>query len=160
MFRKFTFILLFYVGLNNSAFSQEFWTIGPMIHVNFGGEKTRVSYAVEVAYWNLNNFYHSVDGGLEFESKRIRIYSELQTGFGLAGIGFGPLLEFNMEEGNAHIGFQGTLWGNYFLGFDYRKRWINKTKYNCGGIYVKVPFASSGTGNSSGNSTSHFDWDD
>jgi hypothetical protein len=48
--------------------------------------KKRLSYAIEVAYWNLQNFYYSVDGGFEFEHKKIRIYSEIQTGIIVTGV--------------------------------------------------------------------------
>lgn len=158
---KKVFLLLFFLtGVSRLCFSQQIWTIGPMIHINFGGEKVRVSYAIESSYWNLNNFYYGIDGGIEFESNKFRIYSEMQTGFGLAGIAFGPLLEINTNEGTAHFGTQGSLWGNYFLGVDFRKRWVNKTKYNCFGVYAKLPFVIGGNG-SSGNGSHHYsDFDD
>jgi hypothetical protein len=127
-----------------------------MIHFNFGGEKPRVSYAVEVAYWNLEHFFYSVDGGLELESGKFRIYSELQTGIGLAGAACGPVLEFNTRQGGTHLGVQGSLWANYFLGGNFRIRRIGKTTYTCLGLYAKVPFASFGL---NGDNDNHHDWD-
>lgn len=147
-----------------SSLSQEIWTIGPMVHLNFGGEKKRMSYSLEFAYWNLDHFYYSVDGGIEFEQKKIRIYSEIQTGIGVTGISCGPLLEINKQDRQAHIGFQTTAWLNYFIGADFRKRWVNKTRYNCVGMYAKIPVAASGLSSSNSNSSNnsshhHWNWD-
>lgn len=139
------------------SFSQEVWTIGPMFHYNFGGEKRHFSFAIETAYWNLKHFYYSIDGGLEFGKKRIRLYSEAQTGIGLVGVGCGPVLEINTAEGKAHLGLQTTIWANYYVGLDYRYRRIDKTNFNCIGIYAKVPFATSGMSSSGGGS---HNWDD
>jgi hypothetical protein len=91
-----------------SVRAQEVWTLGPMIHINFGGdEKISTSFSIEGAYWNLNNFYHSVDVGLEFDRGKFRIYSEAQTGIGLTGLSFGPVLEFHRGHG-VHLGAQGS----------------------------------------------------
>jgi hypothetical protein len=155
--KKFYLLALLTLGIWKTGFSQQIWSVGPMIHFNFGGEKPRVSYAVEVAYWNLEHFFYSIDGGLELESGKIRLYSEMQTGFGLAGIACGPVLEFNTRQGSTHLGIQGSLWANYFLGADFRLRRVNKTTYTCIGIYAKAPFASSGL---DGDNDGHdFDWD-
>jgi len=145
-----------------SAWSQEVWTVGPMVHINFSkGQKTRVSGGIEFAYWNFNHFFHSVDGGFEFEKNKFRIYSELQTGILLTGISCGPVLEFSNT--GTHVGIQGSAWLNYFLGFDYRKRWIDGKRYNSGGIYVKVPVATTGLETDGTNSSHHHgdaDWHD
>jgi hypothetical protein len=133
--------------------------------MNFGGEKKRLSYAIEVAYWNLRNFYYSVDGGLEFEHKKVRIYSELQTGIGLTGVSCGPLLEINTEQKKVHLGFQASAWVNVFIGADFRKRWVNKTSYNCVGMYAKVPLGPSslscvlGTSDNGDGDSWDDDWD-
>lgn len=158
MKRIIVFTLLITLNFNFKTFGQSFWTIGPMFHYNFGGEKRHFSFAIETAYWNIKNVPYSIDGGLEFGKKRFRLYSEVQTGIGVFGISCGPALEINTAEGKAHLGFQTTIWGNYFLGFDYRFRKIDKTKFHCIGIYGKVPFATQDM-NSSGNS-SHHHWGD
>ncbi|MBL7932915.1 MAG: hypothetical protein JNL60_13490 [Bacteroidia bacterium] len=119
---------------------QTIWTLGPMLHVNFGGEKVRVSYALELAYWNFRNVPYSVDFAMEFERKRIRLYSEAQTGVGVAGIAAGPVIEIQTDKPALRVGLQGSVWANYFLGFDFRFRYIDKKKLYCPGIYVKVPF--------------------
>jgi hypothetical protein len=157
--KKLYVLVLFFIGMCNTSFSQRIWTMGPMIHFNFGGEKPRVSYSFEVAYWNLDHFFYSIDGGLEVESGKFRLYSELQTGIGLAGIACGPVLEINTRQGGTHLGVQGSVWANYFLGMDVRKRWVNKTTYTSLGLYVKAPFASSGSNNDGNESHHHWDWD-
>jgi hypothetical protein len=131
-----------------------------MLHINFGGDKPHGSFAVELAYWNLEHFPYSIDGGVEFESKRIRFYSEAQTGILVAGLSLGPVFQINTDEGSAHLGIQTSLWANYYLGFDYRKRWIDKKKFNCIGTYVKLPVALNGYDDSkSGGNHGDWDWD-
>jgi hypothetical protein len=163
---KYTIIILLLILSTTLVSAQEVWTFGPMIQVNFGGEKTNISYGIEGAYWNLSHFYYGVDGGLEYGNNRMRLYSELQTGFGLAGIAMGPVLEYNTTVSQAHMGFQYTIWANYFFGFDYRRRWVDTTTYNCIGIYLKVPFKTTGLDNSNNTTTNstnshhhHWDWD-
>jgi len=151
-------IFLFLLG-PGSLSAQELWTIGPMLHVNFGVEKRTTSFAIEVAYWNLKSFYYSIDGAIEFDRHRIRLYSELQTGIGLTGISLGPVFEVNTKEGKFHAGIQGSAWINYILGVDYRIRWINKTNYQCFGGYVKLPIAQSGL-DTDGDGDGLDDWDD
>ena len=161
--KKLFLILLFFVTSLNLIFSQQIWTIGPMVHFNFGVEKPTVSYGIEGAYWNFDHFFHSVDAGIEFERSKIRIYSELQTGIVLAGIGCGPLLEINTSERSAHMGVQGSLWLNCFLGFDCRLRKVgNNNSIGCFGLYGKVPFTSNGIYNSDEyhHHHHHHDWDD
>ena len=148
----------------NICFSQEVWMFGPMVHLNFGDGKPNVSYGVEGSYWDISHFLYGVDAGIEYGSKRLRLYSELQTGFALAGVAFGPVLEYNTGESQLHLGTQYTLWANYFWGFDYRHRWIDKTKFNCIGTYVKIPVKNiedDGSKSSifSGSSHHHHDWD-
>lgn len=156
-FRYFTtigFILIF----SECSFSQEIWTIGPMLHVNFGGEKRSTSFAIEAAYWNLNKFYHSVDFAVEFDRGSIRLYSEAQTGIGLTGISLGPVIEFS--NGGTWLGVQGSCWANYILGIDYRMRFIDKKKFYCVGLYAKLPFATTGLSDGSNHSFNWSDWDD
>ena len=153
------------VAASERAFSQEheiIWTIGPMFHYNFGGEKRTTSFGIEAAYWDVTHFPYGVDAAIEFDRNRIRLYSEAQTGVGLVGISLGPVVEFNTKAAKVHLGVQGSGWANYFLGVDYRFRYIDKTKYHCVGLYAKIPFATSGIDSSSGSSHSHshsWDWD-
>ena len=158
MKRTILILALFLLSFNLKTFGQSVWTIGPMIHYNFGGEKRHFSWAVEVAYWNIKNIPYSFDGAIEFSKKRIRIYSEVQTGVGAAGVSLGPVLEINKEEHKAHLGFQTTVWANYFLGLDYRYRRIDKTNFHCIGTYAKVPFGRKDWKSSDGNG--HSDWGD
>jgi hypothetical protein len=131
----FIFALLSFKG-----WSQTIWTVGPMFHINIGGEKVRCSYALEFAYWNFSHFPYSLDMAIEFEKKRIRLYSEAQTGIGVAGISAGPVFEIQTDKPACKLGFQGSLWANYYLGFDLRIRYIDKTTFFCPGTYVKGGF--------------------
>ncbi len=159
MNKKIVVISLFFFIFFN-CFSQQIWTIGPMVHYNFNNGKNHFSYALECSFWNLEHFFYSIDGGIEFESKKIRIYSELQTGILVAGISLGPLLEINTNENKTHFGIQSSIWANYLIGVDYRMRWVNKEKSNCIGLYFKLPIADSGFSSSSRSSHHHYsDWD-
>lgn len=52
------------------VYAQTIWTVGPMLHINFGGEKTRASWGLEFAYWNFAHFPYSIDMAAEFEKKK------------------------------------------------------------------------------------------
>jgi hypothetical protein len=157
-------LLLFFTNFFISS-SQTIWTVGPMLHVNFGGKegekKVKVSYALEFAYWNFSRFPYSFDFAAEFGKKRIRLYTEAQTGIGIAGISAGPVLEIQTDKSACKLGFQTTVWANYFLGFDYRYRRIDKTNFNCIGTYVKGGFnARDENGEKIESSGSYHHWDD
>lgn len=155
--RKFIpFVLALHVATAVAAQTKEVFMFGPMLHLNFGGEKMRISVALELSYWNYENFPYSFDGGLEIEKQKIRLYSEVQTGIGLAGISLGPVLEFRTDEKNLKGGFQTSLWANYFLGFDLRLRRIGKQTYICPGTYVKIPLGIYGD---DADGDSDWDWD-
>ena len=143
------------VTISERSFSQEIWTIGPMLHVNFGGgEKRSTSFAIETAYWNLSKFYYSVDFAIEFDRGRLRLYSEAQTGIGLTGLSLGPVVEFS--NSGTRLGVQGSCWANYFLGIDYRIRFIDKKRFHAVGLYAKLPLATGGLRDGSHHS---FNWD-
>ena len=133
-------LLLSFIGTSTLSFSQTVFMLGPIVHFNFGEHKPRISYGFECSYWDVRYFNYGVDVGAEYESEKFRIYSELETGVGIAGVAAGPVFELNTTENKTHLGFQGSVWTNFFLGFQYRKRWIDKTMFNCAGIYAKVPF--------------------
>lgn len=132
------FSLFLLVFLSSEA--QSIWTAGPMLHVNIGREKTRLSYGFEFAYWNFTHFPYSYDFCAEFERKRIRAYGEIQTGISLAGVSAGPVLEYQTDNSALKVGFQTSVWGNYGLGFDVRIRVIDKHAFVCPGMYVKTGF--------------------
>ena len=67
---------------------------GPMIHINIGGEKHTKAFSIEAAYWNITHFIYSVDADVEIEKGKLRLYSEGQTGLGVTGVSFGPVVEF------------------------------------------------------------------
>ena len=129
--------------------------LGPMLHYNIGGEKNRFSFAIELAYWNYEGFPYSADAGIEFEKQKIRLYSELQTGIGLAGLAIGPVFEVKTKEKKVHLGLQGSLWANYFLGFDVRFRKSGDEFYLSPGTYFKLPVGYEGSTDADGD----IDWD-
>jgi hypothetical protein len=159
MSRKILFVIAFLFVVNLSALAQEAWMVGPMLHVNFGRGKPTVSFAMEAAYWNVTNFPHSVDFGIEFDRRKTtRFYSELQTGIGVAGVSAGPVLQVGGGDG-AKLGLQGTAWINYYVGLDYRMRFFRDQKHYSAGIYAKLPIATSGFDNDGDSGGSWGDWD-
>jgi hypothetical protein len=134
------FILLFLLVISIFSRAQTIWTVGPMLHVNFGAKKIRVSYALEFAYWNFSHFPYSIDFAAEYEKKRIRFYSELQTGIGVTGVAAGPVLEFQTDSSKVKLGFQYSFWANYYWGFDFRMRFIDNHTFLAPGTYLKVGF--------------------
>lgn len=157
---KFIFVGFMTLGIH-SVLAQEIWSIGPMLHINFGGEKRTTSFAIEAAYWNIDRFPYSVDFAIEFDRGAVRLYSEAQTGIGLAGVSVGPVIEFARNPGGVRLGMQGTVWANYFLGVDYRLRFIRGNRFHCLGFYGKLPIATSGfaTGSSSSSWGGWDSWD-
>jgi hypothetical protein len=138
---------------NLKAQKQEVWMVGPMLHFNFGNKEIHTSFGIELSYWNYDNFPYSFNGALEFEKKKIRLYGEAQCGIAVAGLSMGPVMEFRTDEGKLKLGLQGSVWGNYFLGFDLRYRYISGGSVISPGVYVKLPV---GIGDSE---TDHHDWD-
>lgn len=143
-----------------NSMSQTIWTFGPMLHVNFGGERTNASFGFELAYWNFSHFPYSYDFGTDFSKKRIRLYSECQTGFGLAGIAAGPVLEIQTDKPAIKLGLQTSIWGNYYLGFDLRFRFIDKKTFFCPGTYFKFGVRARDENGEKIKHSSSFDFDD
>lgn len=143
--RKYLISLLLSETIILNVFGQksEFWMFGPMIHFNFGNNECHASYGLELAYWKYDHFPYSLDGGIEFEKKKIRVYSEGQTGLGLVGVSLGPAIEFRTAEKAVKVGIQGSCWANYFGGVDLRFRSIAGTSFFSPGVYFKLPLGGS-----------------
>ena len=94
--RKYLLILLLIASIITDVFSQkpQVWMLGPMLHFNISQKKMHPSFGIELAYWNYAHYPYSIDGAIEFEKKKIRIYSEAQTGIGVLGFSLGPVVEF------------------------------------------------------------------
>jgi hypothetical protein len=157
-----TSILCLFFWQSTLSFSQTIWSAGPMLHINIGDQKVKASWGFEVAYWNFSRFPYSFDFCTEFEQKKIRLYSEIQTGIGIAGISLGPVLEIQTDIPAIRAGFQGSIWGNYYLGFDFRYRRIDNKSFYCPGTYLKVAFNGRDENGekTSGSNSSSFDFDD
>lgn len=156
--RKFIFLVIISSVISSNLFSQknQVWMVGPMLHFNFGNKEMRTSFGLEVAYWNYDGFPYSVDCGIEFEKRKIRLYTEGQTGIALAGVSLGPVLEFRKDD-TSKLGVQGSLWANYFGGIDFRYRAIAGDSYLSPGAYFKIPL---GTGDDVDGDDDDWDWDD
>jgi hypothetical protein len=157
MIRRLLFLFLFSTLMINS-FSQkaQVWMLGPMLHFNFSNKVMHPSFGIELAWWNYEHFPYSVDFGIDFEKKKIRFYTEGQTGIGLLGVSFGPVLEIRTDEG-LKAGMQGSVWANYIGGFDLRFRKTGGTKSIAPGLYFKLPI---GIGSESDGDYDDWDWDD
>lgn len=157
--QRFIFLLVLLLPFTSIAQNKEVWMIGPMLHLNIGKEKPTLSYSMEVSYWNYRNVPYSVDFGLEFESNKMRFYSEAQTGIGIAGIALGPVVQYNFNERKLTPGLQTSLWVNFFWGFNFRYRHIEGQSYFCPGTYFKLPTGYGGSSGGGGDSW-YSDWDD
>lgn len=151
-----TFFLAVIICINANSQNREVWMLGPMLHFNFGNKQMHTSFGIELSYWNYNHFPYSVDGGIEFEKKKIRLYSEAQTGIGFLGISMGPVIELQTDEYKLKGGLQGSGWVNYFGGFNLRFRKVGGKSYVSPGIYVKVPLGYE----AESEDHLHWDWDD
>ncbi len=154
------FVFLF-LNVNANAQFREVFMIGPTLHFNFEKENFNVSYGVECSYWNWKKIPYSFDAGLEYGKKKIRLYTEAQTGIGVLGISWGPVLQYNFLDSNFNLGTQGSMWISYFGGLNLRYRKIEQKKIFSPGIFAKVPFGYgiNEKNHSENNDSEHFDWD-
>ncbi len=136
---------------------EQVWMIGPMVHFNISEKKMRPSFAIELSWWDYTHWPYSLDAGIEFEKKKIRIYSEAQTGIGILGVSFGPVLELRTDEFKLGIGPQWSVWANYFGGFDMRLRKVGESFSYCPGLYFKLPLGIEVDGD---HRDHDWDWDD
>jgi hypothetical protein len=157
--RKCLPVFLLVTVFTTNVFCQkpQVWMLGPMLHFNLNQKKVHTSWGLELAYWNYAHVPYSFDGGIEFEKKKIRLYSEAQTGIGVLGISIGPVIEFRTDGHKPKLGMQGSVWANYFGGFDIRFRAIGENTYFSPGIYFKLPLVA---GSESHGHHHHWDWDD
>lgn len=156
----YAFFMFWMMFCMNFVKAQEIWTVGPMLHINFGGEKVTASFAVEAAYWNVYVLPVSIDGGIEFDKHKIRIYSEFQTGIGILGISAGPLLEIGTKPFYLAPGFQTSAWANWFIGLDMRYRRVKGKDYFAPGIYAKLPVSFYDKDKTNENNNNNSDVDD
>jgi hypothetical protein len=151
-------LLVFSIATQSNAQKSQVWMLGPMLHFNFSNKVMHTSFGVELAYWNYTHFPYSFDFGIEFEKKKFRIYSEAQTGIGLIGLSMGPVLEYQSDENKMKLGAQGSVWANYFGGFDLRFRKVGGTSSLSPGLYFKIPLGYGG--DADGDDDWDWDWDD
>lgn len=152
-------ILFIFSILSTNAQSREIYMIGPMIHFNIGEPQFNISFGLECSYWNWEHFPYSIDGGIEIGGKKLRIYTEGQTGIGVLGASLGPVLQYNFAESKLNLGTQGSLWANYFAGVDLRFRFIDNKSIFSPGIYAKIPISSGYSSNNTDENHHDWDWD-
>jgi hypothetical protein len=113
---------------------------------------------VEASYWRLKGFPYGADAAVEYQKGKLRIYTEAQTGIGIAGISAGPFIEF-AKATPVKAGLQITGWMNYYIGADLRVRIYNGPDIFAAGIYAKVP-AFVGGEHKDDEDFDWWDWDD
>lgn len=135
------------------AATDQWWTVGPMLHYDFGKRSKGLTLGLEFAYWresdnasgDLGDWRrkpYSMDVGIEIGSHRTRLYTEAQTMY-FAGLSAGPFMEFpNFGTSTAmggtglEFGAQASIWT---LGADLRGRWSPSGAVLSPGLYFKVP---------------------
>ena len=135
--KKYLLLLSFISIISTAAYSQ-IVMVGPMVQFNFEGKKVKPSFAIEASYWLLKDFPYGFDAALEFQKGKFRIYTEAQTGIGLAGVSAGPFIEF-AKSSPVKAGVQFTAWANYYIGADVRIRVYNGPDIFSAGVYGKLP---------------------
>ena len=114
-------------------------TAGPMIHLNFD-TPNYCSIAFEAAYWRYGEYaLYGADIGLEFSKKYKLLYIESQLSWFFGGISLGPVFALNSDTGPKTTGFQGSVWGCYFLGLDLRYRRLCSDNIFAPGLFFKYP---------------------
>ncbi|WP_242929465.1 hypothetical protein [Pontibacter vulgaris] len=119
--------------------AQDAFSVGPMLHYNFGSKKPKISWGVEAAVWWYENGF-PVSGNFGFDRRKgsTALYTQVQTGVGVVGVAAGPYVEFRKEE-SAILGFQTDYWLNYYAGLNYRIRYNPEQRQKALGVYAKLP---------------------
>ncbi|MFD2512735.1 hypothetical protein ACFSRY_02545 [Pontibacter locisalis] len=140
--------------------AQDVFSVGPAFHYNFGDKKPKVSWGVEAAiWWYEDKFPISANLGFDKRKGSTVLYSQAQTGVGLAGISVGPYLEFRKEEASTTFGLQTDYWLNYYAGLNYRIRYGGGEKQRAFGLYLKAPIILGSEDEEEGDGWDWEDWD-
>ena len=138
--KKIIFVLLIFSLKTSFAVRSHVKTFGPTININIGNNKYELSIGVEYSYWDCShNVPYGFDIGIEYQTGKIRTYSEIQTG-ALIGISLGPVIQSNIK--GIDFGIQSSIWGviggePVVGGLNIRYRYI-KNHYFCPGLLGKV----------------------
>ena len=155
---KLLMLSLLFLLLITDVRAQDVFSVGPTLHFNFGDKKPKVSWGVEAAlWWYQDQFPVSANIGFDRRKGSTVLYSQAQTGVGIAGISAGPYLEFR-KENSPVLGVQTDYWINYFAGLNYRVRYGGGEKKKALGFYIKAP-VSIGSENEDGDDDWDWDWD-
>ncbi len=115
---------------------RHYLTFGPRVAISYG-KIWDINLGFETSYWNYDHWDYgfgrglSINVGFDYYLKgRIDVYSELQTGIGLAGLSAGG---FRTVYGDfPGWGIQSTIWGLYMVGGDYRFKYKNESEHQVG----------------------------
>ena len=130
-----------FLMVSTFTFSQ-IYLIGPTFHYNIGGGLRSCSWGIEFSYWKWEGLYEKdlppigFDLGMEFDKTKKRFYSEIQTG-AFIGTSIGYVYEF--DENSKTGGFQASVWGAFYGGFELRYRKSNNINTFAPGSFVKLP---------------------
>jgi hypothetical protein len=100
---------------------------GLSIHKSFGSDSTGPLkgwfIGPEISFWPTG--FLGLESGVQygFTRKELVWYAEAGTGFGAAGVQFGPWFSFSFADQSRRVGTQASLWAGYIYGFaDVRAR--------------------------------------
>ena len=129
------------------------WTVGPMLHYNWGKSGRGFSYGLEFAWWTRTDLAKpgysekgedalaGLDLGVELQGEMVRYYSEAQYGLitpsGYTGASVGPFLELGPQTSTG-FGLQGSIWNALVLGADMRMRVGTTGTAFSPGLFAKV----------------------
>ena len=140
----------------SQANAQDVFSVGPAFHFNFGEQRPKVSWGVEASiWWFKDQIPVSANLGFDRRAGSTILYSQVQTGIGIAGVSAGPYIEFK-KENTPIIGLQTDYWLNYYAGLNYRVRYGKGGNQKALGLYLKAPVM---LGPEDENEDEDWDWD-
>lgn len=149
--RFYTFIFIFFSLLAQSHshsfpypyISDKYITLGPTWNYHFGNGNGFHSFGFQIHYWDISPSSFAIPSsfGLGIEGSSVHgaiYYADVQTGVAWVGTSHGVV--YNSELG---LGYQGSLWGNFFTGGQYMYRSFGDG-YHSPGLYITFPRAAGG----------------
>ncbi len=110
------------------------YTLGPMIHIYFGQDKTNLGVGFEGAIYSRIG---GIDLGFELRGRNLILYTEYEYSKIFYGLAAGPFIQLKNGDNKFLFGIQGSLWANFFFGLDYRLRGAKNFTEHGPGMYFK-----------------------